>query len=132
MNETSGQAEQSTQSIQSTKSPRADALTVQLADLGKEQIETITKAQAQMFDALQDWNRDCLAHAQAETVLASHAATKLMAARTIPDLASAYQEWLIERTDMLGEDNKHFIADSHKLMEASWQFLSNSWRGTGA
>lgn len=129
MNETSGQAEQSTQS---TKFPGADALTVQLAELGKEQIETITKAQAQMFDALQDWNRDCLAHAKAETVVASHAATKLMAARTIPELASAYQEWLIERTDMLGEDNKHFIADSHKLMEASWQFLSNSWRGTSA
>jgi len=129
MNETSGQAEQSTRSI---KSPGTDAPTVQLADLGKEQIETITKAQTQMFDALQDWNRDCLAHAKAETVLASHAATKLMAARTIPELASACQEWLIERTDMLGEDNKHFIADSHKLMEASWHFLSNSWRGPSA
>ena len=129
MNETSGQAEQSTES---TMSPGTDALTVQLAEFGKEQIETITKAQAQMFDALQDWNRDCLAHAKAETVLASHAATKLMAARTIPELASAYEEWLIERTDMLGEENKHFIADSHKLMEASWQFLSNSWRGPSA
>jgi hypothetical protein len=126
MSETIGQAEQPAMKI-----PGADELAARLADLGKRQFETFTKAQAQMFDALQDWNRDCLAIARAETLLASNAASKLMAARSIPELATAYQQWLTEQTDMLGENNKHFIADSQKLMEASWPFLSHDWSRKG-
>src|SRR5262249_16618745 len=109
--------------------PGVDEFATRLAELGKRRIDTISKAQEQMLDALQDWNRDCLAHAKAETMVASSAVSKLMEARSFPEAASAYQQWLIERADMIGEENQHFIADGQKLIEANWRFLAGNWSG---
>src|SRR5882757_3153170 len=89
-----------------------DLLAAELAELGKKQIETITKAQTQVFDAIEAWNHDLLSHAKSQAILASDIAARLMAARSIPETATACQDWLSRRDDVFGKDSQRFFAAS--------------------
>jgi hypothetical protein len=99
----------------------------ELAEMGKKQVEAIVDAQTEMFEALQEWHRDYFASTRSETILASDIATKLMAARSLPETGTAYQEWLGRWTAKLGEDSQRLLADSQKFMEASSRFVTNGW-----
>src|SRR5882757_3322117 len=104
----------------------------ELAEVGKKQIAAIADAQAEMLDALQKWNRDYLARARSEAILASDIATKLMTARTIPETGTAYQEWLGRWAATLGEDSQRLFADGQKVIAASSRFFGNGWSGHSA
>jgi hypothetical protein len=97
----------------------------ELAEAGKKQIEAI--AQAEVLDALQDWNRDYIACAKSEAILASDIATRLMTARTIPETGTAYQEWLGRWTTTLGEDSQRLLVDGQKVMAASTRLFGDGW-----
>jgi len=43
-------------------------------------------------------------------------ASKLVAARSIPDVTSLYQDWLGERMQRCVEDSNHVFADAQKLL----------------
>ena len=104
----------------------------ELAEMGKKQVEAIIDAQTEMFEALQEWHRDYFASTRSETILVSDIAAKLMAARSLPETGTAYQEWLGRWTARLGEDGQRLLADSQKFMEASSRFVANSWAVRGA
>jgi hypothetical protein len=101
----------------------------ELAEAGKKQIEAIAHAQTEVLDALQDLNRDYIACARSEAILASDIATKLMTARTIPETGTACQEWLGRWTATLGEDSQRLFADGQKVIAASSRFFSDGWNG---
>jgi hypothetical protein len=99
----------------------------ELAEVGKKQIAAIADAQAEIFDALQKWNRDYFDRARSEAILASDMATKLMTARTIPETGTACQEWLGRWATTLGEDSQRLFADGQKVLAAGGRLFTNGW-----
>jgi Phasin protein len=97
----------------------------ELAEIGKRQVEALVEAQAEVFDALQEWNRDCFATAKSETMLASDIVIKLMTVRSLPETGAAYQEWLDRWIGKFAEDTQRLLADGRKLMGASSRIVSD-------
>jgi hypothetical protein len=103
-----------------------------LAAAGAKQTAALIEMQSRMFDVLQGWNRQCLARAQSEADLASDTAGKLMSARSIPETATAYREWLDRRINLIGKDSETVIAESQKILDIGGQHLAKGWSGIGS
>lgn len=99
----------------------------QLAAMGKKQIDEFIKMQTELLDKLQDTNRQWLDRAQTEADLASEFASKLSAARSIPEAMTACQEWSSRRFAIMAEDSKHLVEDSQKFIETGARLMSNAW-----
>jgi hypothetical protein len=97
-----------------------------LTELGAKQTTAVMKWQAEMFDVLQGWNRQCFQRAQSEAELASETAGKLMSARSLPETATAYREWLTRRIGMLGKDSERFFAETQKMFQTNGREFARS------
>jgi hypothetical protein len=95
--------------------------------MGKQQAETLAEIQAELFSKLQQANLRWIDTTQKRAKLASEFSTKLAAARSVPETASACQDWIRQRMEIAEEDAKHLVADSQALMEAGVRFISNGW-----
>jgi hypothetical protein len=62
---------------------------------------------------------------QSQAKLGSEFVAKLTAARSIPEVATAYQEWASRQMEMAAEDAKRIFADGQKLAETGARLLSN-------
>jgi len=113
------------------KSTLPNLMSAEFAAIGKKRIEEFGKAQTEFVDKLQETNRQWFERMQSEATLASEFATRLTAARSIPEVATAYQEWANRHMEMAAEDAKRVFADSQKLVEAGAHFLSNGWLSNG-
>ena len=94
--------------------------------MGKKRIEELVNSQTEFLEKLQEMNRQWSDRAQSETNLASEFASKLTAARSIPEAMAAYQEWASRRFEMMAEDGKPLFADAQKFMEAATRLLPNT------
>ncbi len=91
------------------------------ADLGgfaKLGAENFAKIQKELNDFLQETNRHWIARAKSEAESASELMAKLTNARSIPDAATVYQEWVRQRMQRLAEDNQKIFSDSQKFLTA--------------
>jgi hypothetical protein len=119
---------------ETSSSAMPDWFGAKIAEIGAKQTAALVKMQAQVFDVLQGqvfdvlqgWNRQCLARAQSEAELATATADKLMSARSIPETATAYREWLDRRMNLFGEDSEQFFTESQKILDLGGQHLANS------
>ena len=107
------------------KSSLPNLMPTEFAELGKKRIEEFVNTQKELVEKFQEMNRQWFDRAQAEANLASELASKLTAARSIPDAMAAYQEWASRRFEMMAEDGKHLLADTQKFMEAATHLLPN-------
>ncbi len=97
----------------------------EFAEMGKKRVEEFVNTQTELLEKLQEMNRQWFDRAQSEANLASELTSKLTAARSIPDAMAAYQEWTSRRFEMMAEDGKHLLADTHKFTEAATRLLPN-------
>ena len=95
--------------------------------MAKKRIDEFVDMQMELLDKLQETNRQWFDRAQSEANLASEFATKLTAARSVPDAMAACQEWTSQRFEMMAEDGKHFLLDSQKFMETGPRLMSSGW-----
>jgi hypothetical protein len=95
--------------------------------MGKKQFEGLAKMQTELIEKLEQTNRGWLDRMRSEATLASEFATKLTAARSIPETATVYQELASRRLEMAAEDAKRLLADSQKFMETGAHLLSDGW-----
>jgi hypothetical protein len=123
MPETEASAEKSSAAI-------AD-FSLQFAEMGKKTVDAIANLQKEFFDSCEEMNRDWFARARSEATLASELASKLANCRTIPETASAWQEWMDRHTRMLAEDGRRLFTGSQKYMQAGARLLSNGPLGGG-
>lgn len=104
---------------------------IQFAEMGKKRIEDFVNAQTELVDKFQESNKQWFARLQSEANLASDLASKLTAARSIPDAMTACQEWSSRHVEMMAEDGKHLFSDMQKFVETGSRFLSNGWWHNG-
>jgi hypothetical protein len=103
----------------------SNQMPIEFAEMGKKRIEEFVNMQAQLLDEIQDTNRQWFDRVQLEAKLAAEFASKLTAARSIPETMAACQEWTSRRFEMMAEDGKHLLADTQKFMEVGTRLLSN-------
>jgi Phasin protein len=104
------------------------------AETVKQRVDEFGKAQTELLDKFQEANRQWLERMQREAELTSEFASKLTAARSIPETMSAWQEWTRQRLEMMGEDGKHLLADMQSFMETGARLMPSGslWRSPGS
>ena len=124
-------AETSHHTPKSEQSSLASLISPEFSAMGERRLERFAEIQKQQLGIVQEINRHWIDRMQSEAKLASEFATKLTSARSMPEVAMAYQEWTSRHLDMATEDAKRIVADSQKLVETGARLLSKSWLTNG-
>ena len=89
-----------------------------IGDFGTNSIKAGLQYQGEMFDTFENISRTWLARATTETEFVFALPARLTAAHTVSDAFSAYQQWLTEWMNMIGEDSRLLLSDGGKVMGA--------------
>jgi hypothetical protein len=95
--------------------------------MGTKQVHECVKAHSELLDRFQEVNRSWLDHLQSEADLSTEFASKVAAARSIPDVAALLLEWNKRHMEMAKVDAKHVVADTQKIMQAGARLLPGGW-----
>jgi hypothetical protein len=109
----------------STTSAALNSFAASFDKAGKKPIEVISAVQADLFKELQKIGEHWTTRTKTEADLASELVGRLTSARSVPETATAYQEWVIRRAQMAVEDSQRLLADNIKLMETAARLFSN-------
>jgi len=120
-------AQKETQTDETQKSSLPNLISSEFTAMGKKRLEELAAMRTELLGALQEMNRNWFDRMQLEATLASEFATKLTEARSIPETATACQEWATQRTKMAAEDAKRILANGQKLPETGARLLSTGW-----
>jgi thiamine kinase-like enzyme len=104
---------------------RQNPLAGDFAEFGAKRVETFMQVQKQLVESFEQINREQLARVRQETELASEFAGKVSKARSIPDIMTAYQEWLSKRMALFTEDSRKLFENSQKIVNTTMRFLSS-------
>ena len=86
-------AQKEAQPERKEKSSLANLIPAEFAAIGKKRLDEYIAMRTEQLEKLQEVNRNWFDRMETEATLASEFATKLTAARSIPEAATAYQEW---------------------------------------
>src|SRR5258708_31713895 len=114
-----------------TSAKPLSAFPVDLVGMGKKRLQALFDAQSKLVDTLPALSREWISRAQAERELSSELLAKLTAARTLPESARAYQEWLSRRIDMFADETRMLLADTQKLVEVGARLFAIDGSGNG-
>jgi hypothetical protein len=92
----------------------------QLSQVEK-QAKAMFATQRELLDATEQMNERWFARAKSEAELAS----KLAAARSVPDLTSVCQEWISQQMQQYVEDSNHVMADVQKFIHTGARLMQN-------
>jgi hypothetical protein len=92
--------------------------------MGRKQIHECVKAHSELVDRFQEVNRSWLDHLRSEADLSTEFASKITAARSIPDVAALLLEWNKRHMEMAKVDAKHVLADTQSMMEVGARFVA--------
>jgi|GEM_PF-1349307 len=112
-----------------TRSATLSPFPVDLVDMGKKRLETLFEVQSKLVDTLPALSREWMSYAQAEQELSSDLLAKLSAARSLPESAKVYQEWLSRRMEMLAEETRRLLADTQKLVDVGARLFAVDMAG---
>jgi hypothetical protein len=85
----------------------------------------------ELFDSFNETSRRWLGCVEAEAKLTSELTAKLTAARSLPDVLAAYQDWGMRHLEMIGGETKHFLDDAQKLMQSGAHVALTNWPAKG-
>src|SRR6516165_6324988 len=98
----------------------------------EKKIDHANARQTQEFaKTFEEMTRSVMSRATAEIELGVKLTRRLGASRSLPDVVSAYQEWLSEEMKARSEDARQFMTNSQKFITASTRFFSNGRSGVG-
>lgn len=89
---------------------KSNAMPPPFGEMGQKNLAACVGMQRDFLKALEEFNHDWSERAAAEVQLVSELASKLSAARTPLDAASAYQEWMTKRMEMLADDGRRLLS----------------------
>jgi uncharacterized membrane protein YfhO len=99
-------------------------------DQAQEHAKSVFATQKELLDALERMNEYWFARAKSEAELVTSVANKLASARSMPDLTSAYQDWLGQRMQRYVEDSNHVFDDVQKLFQSGTRAAQNGRGGS--
>jgi Phasin protein len=111
-----------------TQSSPLNLIPPEFAAFGTKGLEGLVQAQSEFFEKIQKVNQDWFDRIQLEATVASEFATKLTAARSVPETAAICQEWARRRLEMAAEDGKRLLGNGQQFMEMGARLLSNNGR----
>jgi hypothetical protein len=91
-------------------------------------IGTITEMQKELLAAFEQFNRAQLAHVKQEMDLASEFVGKVTAARAVPDLMRAYQDWVSKRMALFAVGGGKLFQNSQRVVNATMKLLEGGPR----
>lgn len=124
-------AQKETHTERTEKPSLPNLIPAEFAAMGKRRFDELVAMQTERLERLQEANRDWFDRMQAEATLASEFSTKLAAARSVPEVATAYQEWGSRHMEMAAEDAKRMFAEGQKLAETGARLFFNGWWSNG-
>jgi hypothetical protein len=106
--------------------PFASSL-AQFTAIGSKRIDELAHLHTELLNQFQTSNRQWFDRAQSEANFASEFASRLTAARSIPEALTACQEWAGRRLELAAEDGRILFADAQRFMESGSRLLLNGW-----
>lgn len=100
----------------------------EFAAMGKKRLEELVAIQTKQLEKLQEVNQHWFDRMQSEAALASEFTAKLTAARSMPEVVAAYQEWARLHMAMAAEDAKRILADGQQAAKAGARLFANGWK----
>jgi hypothetical protein len=100
---------------------------VEVAKEAEKQFKAVAESQKDIFEMLMKMNQHWMERAAVEAKSMTDLGSKLTSARSLPDAAEAYQQWMTERTRTLAEDSQHFMADCQKFLDSVMHSLPKAW-----
>jgi hypothetical protein len=104
----------------------------ELAEMGKSFVDAVTQAQAGFLQELQQANEEWIANTQSKLNLASALCIKLMSVHSMPEVASACQDWATQRANLFAEDGQRALAHGQKLLDSGTRLMSSGSFGGSA
>ncbi len=101
----------------------------QLIKFGQKQVDAFIEMQREFCNSVEQANRNWATRAELERDVTVECATKLLAAKTFPEAATAYEEWMSRRMTALADDSRKLFADGEKLTASASKLLWNNGFG---
>jgi hypothetical protein len=111
--------------------PLATLGTTAFAALRKTTVENFINSQTELLSKVEETNRQWLDRMQSEASAVCEFASKLTAARSVPDAMTACKEWSTRYLEMMADDRKHLLADCQMFAETGARLLSKYWSQNG-
>ena len=102
-----------------------------IAETEKKVGDATLQVQDEFFKTCEEMSRAVISRATAQIELTSKLTEKLGAAHSLPDVVSAYQEWVSKQINACSEDARQFMTNSQKFMTTSARLFSNGWSSVG-
>jgi Phasin protein len=99
--------------------------TPEFMKLAKDRSEALLEMQKEVLSICEQANRFWLEHINREADLSSQLAAKITAAKSMPEVATAYQEWAGEHVKQLASDGESLVANVQRLAGLSMRILGD-------
>jgi len=96
-----------------------------MTGIGKKNPETLAAVQKEFLDALSKANRAWVAYLNEETTIASNFTNKVIATRSIPSAAAAYQEWVTQQMELLSKQARDALDEFQDFTKVCTNILAN-------
>jgi hypothetical protein len=104
----------------------------ELADLGVRQVEAFVAAQSKLSQRIQEAQAGWLQRFEVEAAIASDLAAKLSKSASPVEVASAWQDWVSRRLDLMATDAAHLAKDIQILVSEGARAFAGSWSPAGS
>jgi SMC interacting uncharacterized protein involved in chromosome segregation len=91
---------------------------------GKQHSDALADMQNEFTRLIEQANADWMTRVELERELASELTSKLSSAKSLPDAAKAYQEWMARRMETMSKDSQKFFSDSQRFVTSMNRLLS--------
>lgn len=95
----------------------------EFAKLGQVQANALSEAQQELSKFLQQASEDWRSRAELERELVTELTNNLTAAKSLPEAATAYQQWMARRIELMTKDSQKFFADNQTFMNTMSRFF---------
>jgi hypothetical protein len=92
-----------------------------------EKTEELARAENELLEMFRKSNQEWSERLQTEVKLCSELGAKLNAARSIPEVAAAYQSYASQHLAMAGEDAQHLFEDYQTLAATGARLWTPNW-----
>ena len=117
------------QNYQNELTEASKTIQKKIAETEKKIGDTTLQAQNEFIKTFEEMSRAVMSRATAEIELGVRLTQRLSEAHSLPDVVSAYQEWLSEEMNAHSENARLFMTNSQKFITASTRLFSNGRSG---